>query len=132
MPHGLSIYGTNEYYTTKQTKVKTHLRTTKKRVQAYTYKHKGKTINVKSHLRTYKKQIKSYTRTKTKLTKRRDSRFTFYGSIEAIRKARDKVLNEGWIPIEQHADRIDAEKFLETPQEKAMEGIWTDEETDES
>ena len=128
MDTGLSIYGV----ASRTIKQSGYSYSQRKRV---TYQKRGKKI---SYLRKTGKIIQ--VRPHERHVDEKERRFTFYGSAEQCREAKEKMSKEGWVPKRQYEDRIPAvdyttcygtvkKGFLSVPERYAVKGRWSTKET---
>jgi hypothetical protein len=82
-----------------------------------TYERKGKTV---SYLRRTGKTVKVPEHVNT--LKPRETRFTFYGTPEQCKQAKDKIQKDNLVPRKQYSDRLSADKFLKNPDKYAIKG----------
>lgn len=101
---GISIYGVANQ-TIKQSKYtypqRKRITYTKQNGKTVSYLRKtGKTIIVESHIRNLKEK---------------ETRFTFYGTPEDCQKAKELMMQKGFVPKKQYADQIPCRTYTTKP-----------------
>lgn len=64
-----------------------------------------------------------------KVGKKLTKRYTFYGTVEQIRDARDLMIKEGLVPKKKYQDQIEAQRFVDDTGYRyraSDEGEWID------